>query len=462
MVDDEPQMLSANRAILRASGYEDIIDLQDSRDVIPLLRESGHEIGMIVLDLYMPHLSGKDLLPSLTAEFPYIPVIVMTGINDIEVAVQCMRAGAVDYLVKPVESNRFVAAVSRSLEVRNLRTEVDSLKQYMLTDSLKNERAFSAIVTGSNKMKAIFQYVEAVAVSLYPVLITGETGVGKELIARVIHDLCGRGGEFVSVNAAGLDDNMFSDTLFGHKKGAYTGAVQSREGLASRAGKGTLFLDEIGDLNNASQLKLLRLIQDGTYYTLGSDLPRKSHARIVAATNKDLQRLLDEGMFRKDLYYRLCAHRVHIPSLRERPEDIPVLAGHFIEESAKVLKKQRPEMPPEMPALLAGYDFPGNVRELKAMIFDAVIRSNSGVLRLDGFRHAGGGPEAPAGRSLQPSESCLLEAVFGHFPSLSEAEAYLMDEALRLAGGKQGAASSYLGITRQALNKRLRRKTIQS
>jgi DNA-binding NtrC family response regulator len=462
LVDDEPQILAANQAILRGAGYDNIITLEDGNQVVPLLNIPGPEIGIIVLDLHMPIVSGAELLPLLSADFPHIPVIVMTGVDQIETAVECIKAGAVDYLVKPVESSKFVSVIRRALEIYNLRREVEALKQHLLSGSLKSNDAFYAIITRSRKMQAIFQYVEAVAPSAAPVLITGETGVGKELIAKAIHKQSGRAGKFVPVNVAGLDDDMFSDTLFGHKKGAFTGAVQAREGLVERAENGTLFLDEIGDLNASSQVKLLRLLQENTYYALGSDVERKSNARIVVATNRGLQSMLKDGLFRKDLYYRLCSHSIDIPPLRERAEDVPLLISHFAADASEKANKESPEIPPELIALLTGYAFPGNVRELQTLIFDAVMRSRSRILNMESFAHIAAALTPPAGTSLPPlkqreTDTCLLEEIFGHFPTLSEIETYMQDEALRLSGGNQRIAAAYLGLTRQTFNKRLRR-----
>src|SRR5687768_12557047 len=266
LVDDEPQILRSASVLLRSSGIAHIVTLEDIRAVSPLLVEQ--DVGVMVLDLTMPYLSGQVLLEHMTADYPDIPVIVMTATNDLETAVQCMQAGAIDYLVKPVEANRLVASVRRALEVRALRAEVLSLKERLLADAPPHCEAFAEIITQSKAMHAIFRYVEAIARSPQPVLITGETGTGKELIARAIHRLAGGHGEFVAVNVAGLDDTMFSDTLFGHTKGAFTGADRPRDGLIIQAAEATLFLDEIGDLPAASQVKLLRLLQDGTYYPL--------------------------------------------------------------------------------------------------------------------------------------------------------------------------------------------------
>ena len=268
------------------------------------------------------------------------------------------------------------------------------------------------MVTGNKKMRAIFQYVEVVAGTRQPIMITGETGVGKELVARAIHQLSGRKGDYVALNVAGLDDMMFSDTLFGHKKGAFTGADQAREGFIARAAGGTLFLDEIGDLNESSQIKLLRLLQEHEYYPVGSDIVSKSDARIVLATNRDLQKMIAAGKFRNDLYYRLCAHQIHIPPLRERLDDIPQLLDHFLATSAAMVNKKKPTPPPELAVLLSIYQFPGNMRELEALVFDAVARHASGILSMESFRAVIGEERAAvrrngSGRRREPAHRLL-------------------------------------------------------
>jgi two-component system, NtrC family, response regulator HydG len=251
---------------------------------------------------------------------------------------------------------------------------------------------------------------------------------------------------------------MFSDTLFGHRKGAYTGADQVREGLIARASGGTLFLDEIGDLIESSQVKLLRLLQERTYYTLGSDVPRETDVRIVVATNQNIQDLLSRGRFRKDLYYRLRAYQIRIPPLRERKEDIPLLLQYFLDEAATSLKKKRPPPTPELVQLLTIYDFPGNIRELRAMVYDALARHESGNLSMENFRdfiridEVGVSSNGPS-----PVDSNALVRIFGHFPTLKEVEQFLIVGALERANRNQGTAALLLGMTRQALNRRLHR-----
>jgi two-component system response regulator HydG len=457
LVDDEPQILLSFSVMLRTAGINNLVTVNDSRRVTALLSE--REASLVLLDLSMPHLSGIGLLSEINFSFPNIPVLIVTATDDLETAVECMKRGAFDYLVKPIEADRLLSSIRKALEMSALQEEVSSLKHYLLTDQLKHESAFASIITRSRKMRALFQYAEAISRSLQPVLITGETGVGKELMARAIHDLSGRSGEFVPVNISGLDDAVFSDTLFGHKKGAYTGAETAREGLIAHASEGTLFLDEIGDLSEVSQVKLLRLLQENKYLPLGSDVQKQSDARPIVATNRDIAGLMKQGKFRNDLYYRLRIHQIHVPPLRERAEDIPLLLDYFLDGAAQSINKKKPSYPRELVTLLSIHPFPGNVRELQAMVYDAVAMHTSGILSMDSFR-AVVRQDIAAHQSDPPVPTAgvdLLRSIFGKFPTLREAEDYIVAEALRLADNNQGIASSLLGITRQALNKRLNR-----
>jgi DNA-binding NtrC family response regulator len=307
-----------------------------------------------------------------------------------------------------------------------------------------------------------------IAKSPQPVLITGESGTGKELVTRAIHRLSGCKGELVSVNLAGLDDTMFSDTLFGHKRGAFTGADQVRDGLIVKAANGVILLDEIGDLSESSQIRLLRLIQEQEFYPIGSDTPRKSEARIVCASNKNLKELVASGRFRNDLYFRLNVHHVSLPPLRNRKEDIPLLLDHFIHQAADSLSINPPTYSKELLDLLAVYHFPGNVRELQGIVFDAVARSKSGKLSQEPFRQvmSAGHAQIPAptasGSPAQDPRQGLLEEIWGHFPTLHEAENYLIDCALKIANGNQGTAATMLGLKRQTFNVRLKTRKKQT
>jgi DNA-binding NtrC family response regulator len=461
IVDDEEPILLAIDTTLRMAGISNVISCKDSRSVLGLLSE--RKIEVMLLDLNMPHVHGKRLLDAVNRDYPDIPVIIVTGEVDVETAVRCIKAGAFDYVVKPVEEERLLTAVNRAISFQELKRENLALKQHILADSLEKPEAFGEIVTNNKKMLLIFQYIESISQTSQPVLIRGETGVGKELIARTLHNLSGLPGNFVAVNAAGLDDNVFSDTLFGHVKGAYTGADRARNGLIEQAATGTLFLDEIGDLNHASQVKLLRLLQEGEYFPLGRDQPRKSDARIVAATNRNLSRLLETGEFRKDLNYRLRTHRIYIPPLRERLDDIPLLVAHFLEEAAQTLGRKKPTPSPELVTLLKTYSYPGNIRELQSMIIDAVSRHKSGVLSLQAFRsHIGRSQLDNTGRAELPPDafehSPAIVFSGSELPTIKQATDLLVREALKRANGNQSIAAGMLGVSQQALSKRLKKE----
>ena len=457
LVDDEFQLLLFYRKALEKSGFQQIVTLEDSRQVMPFLTRQIP--ALIVLDYSMPFLNGKELLVKIKEEYPQIPVLFITAVDDLETAVSCMRLGAFDYLLKPFDSERMLTSIRKALETHALQDQVASLKQSLLSADLKNEKTFAQIITASPKLLAIFKYIEVVAASPYPILISGETGSGKELLAKAIYYASGEQNNFVAVNVAGLDDTMFSDTLFGHKKGAFTGADSPREGLINQAAGGILFLDEIGDLSQASQVKLLRLIQENEYYPLGSDTVRKTDARVICASNHDLKALVQEGRFRKDLFFRLSVHQIEVPPLRERPEDIPLLVLHFLAETSARLQKKAPTPPPELFPLLASYPFPGNVRELQTMVHDAVFRHSGRVLGLESFKNTIAERRPEMSASSLPA-ACSLDApnLFGgQLPTLKQADDFLVQRAMAMAKDNQGIAASLLGITRQALNKRLSR-----
>lgn len=462
LVDDEEEILFSTRTALRASGILEVKTLSDGRKLLDFLEK--HNAMVVVLDLVMPHISGAKLLPKITQSFPEVPVIVMTATQEVETAVACMKQGAFDYLTKPVEKSQFVTCVKKAIEMRTLRRQVGLLKEYLLSDELKQAGNFKSIVTQNKQMRSIFQYVEAISLSKDAVLVTGETGAGKELLVEAIHISSGREGKLVALNAAGLDDNMFSDTLFGHTKGAFSGADKVRKGLIAEAAGGTLFLDEIGDLSRASQVKLLRLLQERKYYPLGSDIPRDTDARVVCATHQDLKKRMAENDFRQDLYYRLTTHNIHLPPLRERKDDLPLLLGHFLEKVAKGLNKAAPTPPPELFNLLNSYHFPGNIRELSAMVTDAVAQHQSGILSMQSFEKAIFKKSQDKDREVEPSQAVALqtENIFRHIvaelPTFQEAEKQLLEEAMRRSGNNQGIAAAMLGITRQSLNRRVRLK----
>lgn len=452
VVDDEEAILVGISNLLAASGIDPVLTCSDAREVLPLLERQAIEV--VLLDLAMPHLRGEVLLEHLRREHPEVPVIIVTASDDLDTAVRCMKLGAFDYMVKAVEPSRLVSGVKRAVEMRRLERRYSDLKEHLLSDIIVHRDAFNRIITASPRLEALFRFIESIAPTSETVLITGETGTGKELIAEAVHAVSGRGGMLVRVNSAGLDDTVFADTLFGHARGAFTGAEAVRKGLCGQAENGTLFLDEIGDLSPSSQIKLLRLIEAREYYPLGSDLPRSTNARFVVATNRELTQRVSSGGFRRDLYYRIRTHEIHLPPLREREEDLPLLLDHFLDEAAHDLGKKRLAVPPELFTLFETYDFPGNVRELRSMVYSAVSVQKERFLSLRPFREAMGKldiepPATPGGP---------VPAYPNRLPSLKEATEGLIAEALRRAHGNQTTAAGLLGISPQALSKRLSRR----
>ena len=455
LVDDEQSELDAYSLLLTSMGIKHVVTENDSRRVSATL--AGMQSPIVFLDLNMPCMTGQEVLRELKVNYPQVPVIIITANSEIETAVECLRLGAHDYLVKPIDLKMFSSALRTALEISRLRNEVMSLKGISFAVGAPRHKAFERIVTRNPGMLSIFQYIESIAGSGMPTLILGETGSGKELIAKAIHEISGLAGSYVAIDVSGLDDTLFSDTLFGHAKGAYTGADGVRSGLLEKAAGGTIFLDEIGDLSEMSQVKLLRLLQENIYYPLGSDQPKHCHARIITAANKDLTMLAgQDGEFRMDLYYRLSTHLIRLPPLRERREDIPALVAFLAAEAAMSMRKETPAVSDRAMGLLLRHPFWGNIRELKAYVVDAVARCERGIIeeemiagRLTGPLAAG--PGAAAGTSSLP-------ALFGHFPTLEELMEYAVAEALALAENNQSQASRLLGISRQALHKRLKKK----
>ena len=452
VVDDEESVLNGVRRTLRADGFGNVLMCRDPRDVEPLL--DAEPISLILLDLMMPHIGGRDLLERIAQSHPEIPVVVVTAEHDVRTAVECMKLGAYDYLLKPAAPAELIAVIARALEHRELREENTRLRSKFLQQELARPELFDEIITVDPAMLGLFAYLEVIATGANPVLISGESGTGKELFARAIHNLSGRRGPFVAVNVAGLDDTMFSDTLFGHRPGAFTGAVGTRKGMIETAGRGTLFLDEIGDLSEASQVKLLRVLQEKEYHTLGDDATKRLEARVIAATHHDPSEL------RRDLYFRLRAYHVRIPPLRERLGDLPSLVNHFVREAAHDLGRKPPVVPQRLYAMLSRYDFPGNVRELRAMVFDAVARHASGPLPVEPFLESIGGVDV---EEPEPTEDLARDAVLPE-AAWRELERRNLLNALRRANWKisgKGGAAELLQIKPSTLESRMKAFAIE-
>lgn len=455
IIDDEESILLSIDTILQLAGLNNVITCSDSRQAFEVIERRPPSV--ILLDLNMPHVNGEAILNQITNLTPHIPIIIITGRIDAETAVDCMKSGAFDYIVKPVDENRLIASVKKSIQYCELQQENLELKEQLRAGNLKRPEAFDKIITNSPKMMLLFSYIESIAQTSQAVLIKGETGTGKELVARAIHTLSGNSGNFVAVNVAGLDDNVFSDTLFGHIKGAFTGAEGERPGLIERAANGSLFLDEIGDLNPGSQIKLLRLLQEGEYMPLGHDSNRLSSARIITSTHVNLWELQQKDLFRQDLHYRLRTHRITLPPLRERKEDLSVLIDHFAQHAAEALNKTKPRVPKELLPLLEAYEFPGNIRELQAMVFDAIAQGANSTISLAPFRNHITRTQQSQSQLQQKNESPPRPFTFATpLPTIKQATRLLIEEAMQRAQNNQSTAATMLGISQQALSKRLK------
>ena len=453
IIDDEKMITDSYAIFMKRSGINDFTVYNDPRDFVKNIDRINPVI--VFVDLQMPFHTGEELLELIKKKHPAASVVIVTGNNDVSTAVRCIHKGALNFLVKPLDSERFAAAYHAAVNANQLHMEIEALRSAMRSEENPDVMGFHGIMTSDNRMKEVFRYIESVSKSSFPVLITGETGVGKELFARAVHECSARKGLFAPVNVAGLDDTMFSDTLFGHVKGAFTGADKPRQGLVAAAEGGTLFLDEIGDMAESVQVKLLRLLQEKVYSPLGSDKYMTANVRIVAATNAGLEERVQSGKFRQDLFYRLTTHRIEIPPLRDRAVDIEHLALMFYNNALKEVGIERSDrLPAYIIRTLKSCDFPGNVRQLQAVMSDMAMvfsgRKPSECEASTFFSRHGIKPASSEGTSGHTF------TYFGDFPTLKEIEHYIVDSALKESDGNISSAAKLLGITRQALHKRLK------
>lgn len=454
VVDDDADFLNEVRLMLVSNDVKDVMTLNTSSDLLGKLEQGG--VGVLLMDWIMPEMSGADLLPTIVQQYPHIPVIIMTAVNDLQTVVGCIKQGAFEYITKPIDVDRILLAINKAFQFSELASQNRRLKDYLMGETLGRPEIFDSILTCNQRMLAIFKIIETMSGLMSPVLVTGETGVGKELIARTIHHASGLTGAFVALNVAGLSDLMLDDTLFGHKKGAYTGADAPREGLIAKAQGGTLFLDEIGDMGSESQVKLLRLLQEREYYRLGSDALLKSDARIIAASNRNFKEMLEQGKFRRDLYHRLCGYHIRIPPLRERRDDISLLIDHFLQKAAQEFGRQVPLIDKQARCALEEYDYPGNVRELINLV-NRALTSNAGMLlTLDDFQGIASEDSSPR-RSVRilRDRDFKMQVDCREFPRIASVEQMLIEEALRITQGNKSMAADLLGISRPTLNKKI-------
>ncbi|MCD6561479.1 MAG: sigma-54-dependent Fis family transcriptional regulator [Deltaproteobacteria bacterium] len=381
VVDDDEGLLSSIKTTLVSFGMPEPALLSDGRDVMKLVREKPYKL--IFLDLIMPHISGMEILKQIKEEFPDIECVIVTAIDEVSSAVQAIKFGAYDYLVKPLNSEKLIIVINRALERFNLRHGLSLFERKQSFKNLINPQAFKDVITEDEAMALVFHQVESIAPTDYSVVISGESGTGKEMIARIIHNLSNRSkGPFLAVNMASFNDTLFEDEFFGHIKGAYTGAVTEKKGFFETAQDGTLFLDEITELESALQGKLLRVIQENELYRLGSTKTKNIDVRILAATNRDINKEINKGSFRADLFYRLNMCHIKIPPLRERKKDIVPLARHFLMKHTTKTGKNIVSLSPDLIKSLLEYPFPGNVREFENIIAGAILLEKGKVLKL--------------------------------------------------------------------------------
>ncbi|NWG29564.1 MAG: sigma-54-dependent Fis family transcriptional regulator [Ignavibacteriaceae bacterium] len=373
IVDDEPSYLELMKDFLNQEGYANVITESNPLNVLPLLDRT--DIDLILLDIFMPEMNGLELLEKIYAVYPNIPVVVITAVHEVQIALKAIKLGAYEFITKPPDTDRLLLTIRRALDTKLLESERDSLRRSLL-EHKPGRRIFSDIITDSPIMHRVFELVEIFAPTNETVFIAGETGTGKDMIARKIHDLSPRRAKpFVAVNLASISPSLFESELFGYKKGTFTGAVDDKIGYFEAANGGTIFLDEVGELPIVLQGKLLRTIQYGEIYRIGDAKPVQLDIRIISATNKDLLDAVNKKEFRADLYYRLNRGFIYLPPLQKRGDDVVLLAEHFLEVGNRTYNKNIQGFSDQVIDSLKNYTFPGNVRELENIIMNAVAKT---------------------------------------------------------------------------------------
>jgi two-component system response regulator HydG len=441
VVDDQKNMRTTTAMVLRQAGHV-VAEAEDGAAAIQRAQQETFDV--VLTDLRMPNADGMEVLRTVRAISPDTQVIVMTAYGTIESAVEAVRQGAHDYVSKPFKEEELLLRVGRALETRRLKGTVS-----LLAGELRRQSGLERIVGRSAGMREVLDRVVRVAPSDATVLITGESGTGKELVARALH-LASRRAEkpFIPVNCAAITETLLESELFGHAKGAFTGASRARRGLFEEAHGGTLFIDEIAETAPAFQAKLLRVLQDGELRRVGESTPIQVDVRVVAATNQDLRRAIAERRFRDDLFYRLAVVPIRIPPLRERREDVPLLAAHFVQQFARRTGMTR-SLSPDAVARLVAHDWPGNVRELENVIEQAASLSPAEEIRAEDVH-----VEAGAERAAFAPPGTLAAAV-------EEAERRTIEAALARSGGDLAATATVLGVSHTTLWRRMKRLRIE-
>jgi DNA-binding NtrC family response regulator len=470
VVDDDPTQRRLIQAVLEREGFA-VVHAESGDEAIQRLA-AGAKADVVLLDLVMPGTSGQDTLVELRARGIDLPVIVVTATGGIDTVVQAMQAGAVDFFVKPASPERIIVSIRNALSMGALKGEVDRLKKHAT-----GRTTFDDLIGGSPAMMMVKRLGERGAKSSIPILITGESGVGKEVIARAVHGSSERAGKpFVAVNCGAIPENLVESILFGHEKGSFTGAVDKHLGKFQEANGGTLFLDEVGELPLDIQVKLLRALQESEIDPIGAKRSIKVDVRIVSATNRDLSQAVAEGRFREDLYYRLNVFPIEAPSLRERKDDIAALVEAFVRRFNVEEGKSVVGASPETMAFLAAHDWPGNVRQLENAVYRAIVLSDAPYLQPHDFPSISGiaapPPEAAPAPTPAPEAGSAAAADAaappvrildgrGHLRTLEEIERDLIQLAIEIYAGHMSEVARRLGIGRSTLYRKVREQGLE-
>jgi DNA-binding NtrC family response regulator len=451
IVDDEEVLRDVLDAVLRREGF-DVVSAASGEEALSLL-DGDEEIDLVILDIMLPGISGIDTLRSMRISNPHLPVIVITAFSSIDGAIEAMKYGAYHYIPKPFKNDEVIITVNKALEQRRLSHENERLKA-----ELSEKYAYANIIGKSEAMRKVYELVRLAAPSRSNILIAGESGTGKELIAKAIHHASPRArNAFVTVNSGSLPPELLESSLFGHMKGAFTGAIATKRGLFEVADGGSIFLDEIGNINLETQAKLLRVIQEKEFMRLGSVETVKVDVRIIAATNADLTKLMKENQFREDLFYRLNVITIPLPPLRRKREDIPLLITHFLDKYSEENKRKTPQVTPDAMRILMDHSWPGNVRELENAIERAVVLCTGdriGTELLPDYLRYPVSTDQPA--MVVPAEGLSLK------DAVSRYERAMILQSLELANGVQKRAAELLQLKPSTLNEMMKRLGIHT
>ncbi len=446
LIDDEPAQITSLKSFLKRRDYI-VSSANSGSDGINIVKDGN--VDLVFTDYRMPEMNGLEVVQSIKEINPELPVVVITAFSDIKDAVHVMKEGAFDYLSKPIQLDELEILVKKAQERNNLISE-----NKLLREQLKEQFKFDFIVTKSPKMEKILSTTSRVAKSNSTVLVRGETGTGKELIARALHYSSNRQNKpLITVNCAALSESLLESELFGHEKGSFTGASSQRIGRFEQADGGTLFIDEIGDISLQTQVKLLRALQFGEFERIGGTKTIKVDVRVVTATNRNLEELIETGEFRQDLYYRINVIAINLPSLRERKEDIPILIKHFIDKYAKENGKAVTDISKEAHNQLMHYNYPGNIRELENIIESAIVMSREEVITINDF----------TSDLIISTEATALNPhnfINSYEEKLKAFETTMINDALVLKNGNQSQAANMLGMTERHFRSRMQKHNI--